>query len=269
MGFKIRLHRKGQRFLAFNCGCFSNDFHFKEILGSLEEPELPSGSEIGGTMEKGYVGTILLDHFETMHEQTQQEMMKIIDRTAVTPSADTVSAVMDIRFIVATHEDLRQRVEQGKFNRELYRSLNAIDMEMPSLGERRDDISPLCSYFLSNLNKEFRKNIEIISDEVLSIFGSYPFPGNVRELKHIMERAVILADTNTIELRHLSERFRDKVQVSPLIEDPQLLTLAKMEQQHILKAITITKGNKSKAAEVLGISRAALWRKLKQINAGN
>ncbi|MBA3008892.1 MAG: sigma-54 dependent transcriptional regulator [Proteobacteria bacterium] len=261
-------HRKGQRFLAFSCGCFSNDFHFKELLSSLEEPELPSVSKIGGTMEKGFVGTILLDHFETMNEQTQQEMMKIIDHTAANPSTDTVAAVMDIRFIVATHEDLNQRVEQGKFNRELYRSLNAIDMELPSLRERRDDISPLCSYFLSKLNKEFRKNIETISDEVLSIFRSYPFPGNVRELKHIIERAVILADTTTIELRHLPERFREKVQGSPLIEDQQFLTLAKMEQQHILKAIKLTKGNKSKAAEVLGISRAALWRKLKQINAG-
>ncbi|MBU0464387.1 MAG: sigma 54-interacting transcriptional regulator [Proteobacteria bacterium] len=208
-----------------------------------------------------------MDHFETMPGQTQREMMKIIENKAATRSTNAGDASMDIRFIVATHQDLKKRVEQGKFNENLYHRLNAIDLLVPSLKERRDDISPLCSYFLNKLNKEFKKNIESISDEVLSIFMSYPFPGNVRELKHLIERAVILADNTTIELQHLPDRFREKVPTGPLIENQQLLTLNEMERNHILKVIEITKGNKSKASELLGISRAALWRKLKLINA--
>ena len=260
-------HRKDQRFLAFSCGCFSNDFHFNELLGSIKEPEYNHNLKKIGAMGKGFVGTILLDHFEIMPEQTQHEMMKIIDDKAATRSTNTGDASMDIRFIIATHQDLKKKVEEGKFNENLYHRLNAINLLVPSLKERRDDISPLCSYFLSKLNKEFKKNINSVSDEVLSIFMSYPFPGNVRELKHLIERAVILADNTTIELQHLPERLREKMPTSPLIENQQLLTLNEMEQNHILKVIEITKGNKSKASELLGISRAALWRKLKLINA--
>ncbi len=260
-------HRKGQRFLAFNCGCFSNDFHFNELLGSLEEPGVHNGGKKSKTMQKGFVGTILLDHFETMNGQTQQEMMKIIDNKISSPPTDADKALMDIRFIVATHQDLKKRVEQGKFKKDLYRKLNAIEMAVPSLVERKDDILPLCYYFLNKLNKEFRKKVKSFSDEVISIFLSYPFPGNVRELKHIIERAVILADGTTIELSHLPERFGEKTLDFTSIENQEFLTLGEMEQNQILKAIEITRGNKSKAAELLGISRAALWRKLKLINA--
>lgn len=262
-------YRKDQRFLAFNCGCFSNDFQFNELLGSIEESVSQYGSKKTGSMQKGFVGTILLDYFETLPSQSQQEMIKIIDTKSMTRLMDTDEAVMDIRFIVATHQDLREKVEQGKFNKDLYQRLNAIEMAVPSLRERRDDIFPLCSYFLNKLNIEFEKDIESFSDEVFSIFLSYPFPGNVRELKHIIERAVILADGKTIELVHLPERFREKVPSSSSIESKPLFTLKEIEQNHIIRAIEFTKGNKSKTAELLGISRAALWRKLKQINSEN
>lgn len=260
-------HRKDQRFLAFNCGCFSNDFQFNELLGSIEQPASHYTVKKAGTMKKGFVGTILLDNFEIMPEQTQREMIRIIDNKTANRSTDNVESVMDIRFIVATHQDLKKRVVEGKFNKDLYHRLNAIDLIMPSLRERRDDILPLCSYFLSKLNKEFKKKVEFVSDEVLSIFMSYPFPGNVRELKHILERAVILAESTTIELQHLPERFTEKIDASASIEDQQFLSLNEMEKNHILKALELTKGNKSKATELLGISRGALWRKLKLINA--
>ena len=253
-------HRKGQRFIAFNCGCFSNDFHFNELLGSIEESASPGSSKKPGAFRKRFAGTVLLDHFEIIPEQTQLEMLKIINNKAV-------DSLVDIRFIVATHQDLEKRVKHGKFNRDLYHKLNAIKILMPSIAERREDISQLCSYFLSKFNMEFKKNIECISDEVLSIFMSYPFPGNVRELKHIIERAVILAESKMIEPQHLPDRLRKNTLIPHSFENQQFPTLNKMEQNHILKALETTQGNKSKAAEILGISRAALWRKLKLINA--
>ncbi|MCK5696355.1 MAG: sigma-54-dependent Fis family transcriptional regulator, partial [Desulfobacula sp.] len=208
-----------------------------------------------------------VDTFETIPSQTQQEMIKIIDKKGSIRLTDTAEVSMDIRFIVATHQNLRKRVAQGKFNENLYHRLNAIEMAVPSLRDRRDDIFPLCTYFLSKLNIEFEKDIQSFSDEIFSIFLSYPFPGNVRELKHIIERAVILADSKTIELAHLPERFRKKVTTPRSIENKPLFTLQEMEQNHIIRAIKFTKGTKSKTAEILGISRAALWRKLKDINA--
>nr|NJM03152.1 sigma-54-dependent Fis family transcriptional regulator [Desulfobacula sp.] len=260
-------HRKDQRFLAFNCGCFSNDFNFTELLGSLEEPGGAIGSKDQGLRDIRFIGTILLDHFDTMPEQTQSDMIKLLDKTGSTRSQDS-GGEREIRFIVATHQDLKSRVEEKKFNRELYHRLNAISISVPPLRERRDDIFPLCSYFLTQLNKEFEKNIESISDEVNSVFMEYSFPGNVRELRHIIERAVILADTTTIELTHLPDRLRKNNPVYPSPTKSQAFTtIDEMERAHILRAIEITQGNRSKAAEILGISRAALWRKLKMFSA--
>lgn len=259
-------HRKEQRFLAFNCGCFSNDFNFAELLGSLEEPGGYAGSTDRGSRDIRFVGTIFLDHFETMPGETQKDMLVLLDKDGSTRSPD--SAERDIRFIVATHQDLKKRVEEQKFNRELYQRLNAISISVPPLRERRDDISPLCSFFLAQLNKEFEKNIESVSDEVFSVFMGYSFPGNVRELRHIIERAVILADTTSIELMHLPDRLRKKTVLSShSTENQPFVNLNEMEKAHILKAIEITQGNRSKAAEILGISRAALWRKLKVFNS--
>ncbi len=259
-------HRKEQRFLPFNCGCFSTDFNFKELLGSLEEPGGYSGSTDSGSMSGRFMGTIFLDHFETMPEETQEDMLTLMEKTgsAQTPGASE----KDIRFIVATHQDLKKKVEDKKFSKDLYQKLNAISISVPPLRERRDDISPLCSFFLTQLKKEFEKNIDSVSDEVFSIFMGYSFPGNVRELRHIIERAVILADTTTIERMHLPDRLRRKTSLSYHFEENQsFANLNEMEKAHILRAIEITQGNRSKAAEILGISRAALWRKLKVFNS--
>ena len=143
-------HRKEQRFLAFNCGCFSNDFNFAELLGSLEEQGGYAGSTDRGSRDTRFVGTIFLDHFETMPGETQQDMLVLLDKTGSTRSPD--SAERDIRFIVATHQDLKKKIEEKKFNRELYQRLNAISISVPPLRERSDDISPLCSFFLGQLN---------------------------------------------------------------------------------------------------------------------
>jgi DNA-binding NtrC family response regulator len=260
-------HRKDQRFLAFNCGCFSDDFNFTELLGSLEGSGWYPGSVGEESKNLRYIGTIFLDHFETMPEQTQQDMLTLLDDTHSMQSQDSAESLRDIRFIIATHQDLKQRVENKKFNRNLYQRLNAISINIPPLRERRDDIFPLCSYFLAQLNKEFKKNVESFSEEVLSVFMAYPFPGNVRELRHIIERAVILTDTTTIEMIHLPDRFKKKNQSVPATNEGPFETLSELEKKHILKAVELTRGNRSKAAEILGISRAALWRKLKIFTA--
>jgi two-component system response regulator AtoC len=260
-------HRKNQRFLAFNCNCFSNDFHFAELLSSLEQSPNHHDIKKYKPMEKRFVGTILLDNFEIMPEQTQQEMIKIIENKSTAKLTDSDEMRLDIRFIVATNQDLKKKVAKKKFNKDLYHGLNAIVLHAPSLIERREDIFPLCSYFLNQLNKEFNKKIQSVSNEVFSLFMSYPFPGNVRELRHIMERAVILANGTSIEIKHLPERFNEKINTSVAIDNQHCLSLKEMEKGHILKTIKLTNGNKSKACKLLGISRGALWRKLKTINA--
>jgi len=250
--------RKNSRFVAINCGCFSNDLLIEELIGH-DDAAPPSGTNTAS--ESG--GTILLDQIEDMSTKMQLSMLKIIDGKKLSLQDGVHDFPFDVRILAASRCDLSQLVEEGKFRDELYYRLNVIELFIPPLRERRDDIPPLCGYFIHKFAKEFEKAVEYISKDVISTFMAYDFPGNVRELEHIIERAVILADGNTIELKHLPRRFH-RADSSPLDAARTFMTLAELEKKYILEVLAATGGNKSKTTELLGISRAALWRKLKQ-----
>ena len=260
--------RKNSRFVAINCGCFSNDLLIEELIGQGNDTLLgvsQAGATLTGT-DSG--GTILLDQIEDMSPKMQLSMLKIIDSKNI-PLQDGVNDFpFDVRILASSRYDLSKLVEEGKFRDELYYRLNVLELFIPPLRERRDDIPPLCSYFIHKYTKEFEKAVEYISEEVIYTFMSYDFPGNVRELEHIIERAVILADGNTIELKHLPRRFLKAGSLS-LDATRTFMTLAEIEKKHILEVLEATGGNKSQTSELLGISRAALWRKLKQFKQEN
>jgi len=255
--------RKKNRFMAINCGCFSNDLLIEEFFRPANTV-FPGAAQTSATFaatESG--GTILLDQIEEMPPKMQLSMLKIIDSKKVLLQDGSHDFPFDFRILVASRYNLADRVAKGKFRAELYHRLNIVELFIPPLRDRRDDIPPLSGYFLNKFATDFQKTVEFISDEVFSIFRSYDFPGNVRELEHIIERAVILADGNTIKPKHLPERFQT-VDSPPAETIGKFLTLAEMEKRYILEVLEATGGNKSKTVEVLGISRAALWRKLKQ-----
>jgi len=256
-------HRKDGRFIAINCGCFSNDLLIEELFrpGNANFPGGDAWDEISGQPESA--GTILLDQIEAMSPKMQLAMLKIIDSNKASQAHRSGDSPFDVRILVASRYRLGQLVEEGKFREELYYRLNVLELFIPPLRERRDDIPPLCRYFLIKFAKDFKKAVEYISDEVLSLFMSYDFPGNVRELEHIIERAVILADGKTIETRHLPGRF-GQADYPSADATKEIMPLAEMEKRYILKVLEMNQGNKSKTAEQLGISRSALWRKLKQ-----
>ena len=255
--------RRQNRFMAVNCGCFSNDLLIEELFrpgdtlfrGGVQKRGTVAGSDFGGT--------ILLDQVEDLSPMMQLSMLKIIDSKKVSLQNGSDDFPFDVRILAASRYNLRELVKEGKFREELYYRLNVLELNIPPLRERSDDIPPLCGYFLDKYAKEFKKGVEYIADNVIGIFMAYHFPGNVRELEHIIERAVILADGKTIELKHLPGRFQ-AADPTPLNADRKFLTLAEMEKRHILEVLDATGGNKSKATELLGISRAALWRKLKR-----
>ena len=250
--------RQNSRFVAINCGCFSNDLLIEELIGRGDVAP-PHGAMAGS--ESG--GTILLDQIEDMSSKMQLAMLKIIDGKKLSLQDGVHDFPFDVRILAASRRDLSQLVEAGKFRDALYYRLNVLELFIPPLRERRDDIPPLCGYFIHKFARDFEKAVEYISEAVIAVFMSYDFPGNVRELEHIIERAVILADGSTIELKHLPGRFH-QTDPAPLDASRTFLTLAEMEKKYILEVLAATGGNKSRATELLGISRAALWRKLKQ-----
>jgi len=249
--------------VAINCGCFSNDLLIEELIGhgNVTPPGVARPSATITGPESG--GTILIDQIEDMSARMQLSMLKILDSKKISLLDGVHDFALDVRILAASRYDLGKLVEAGKFKDELYYRLNVLELFIPPLRERRDDIPPLCGYFIHKFAKEFEKAVESISEEVISTFMSYDFPGNVRELEHIIERAVILADGNTIEFKQLPRRFH-KADSPPLDATRTFMTLAEMEKKYILEVLEATGGNKSKATGLLGISRAALWRKLKQ-----
>jgi two-component system response regulator AtoC len=260
--------RKNNRFVAINCGCFSNDLLIEELIGRGHDTATGATRTSKTIPGPGSGGTILIDQIEDMSARMQLSMLKIIDSMKISQGDGVHDFPLDVRILAATRCDLGKLAEEGKFKDELYYRLNVFELFIPPLRERRDDIPPLCGYFAQKFSKEFERAADYISEDVISTFMSYDFPGNVRELEHIIERAVILADDNTIEVKHLPGRFHKAY--SPSLDPTRtFMTLAQREKKYILEVLEATGGNKSKTSELLGISRAALWRKLKQFKQDN
>jgi DNA-binding NtrC family response regulator len=260
----LRCHR---RFLAVNCANFSSEHLAGQLLGYQSGDLSEAIRTRNGIFSSGPMGTLLFDNVEKMPLTMQDQLLSILDMADNQRSRKFQETGIDMRILVATDTDLAQRARTGSFNQDLYHRLSLFELTIPPLRERKDDIHPLCRYFFDKYRKELGKSVASISPEVIKILVDYDFPGNVRELKHIIERAVILADGKIIERKHLPVRFLQETKPTGPLVPGTLPTLAEREKRYIVEVLEATNGNKSKTAEILGISRAALWRKLKQLKA--
>lgn len=257
--------RSRYRFLAVNCANFSSEKLAGQLFGYQSGDLSEAIRTRNGIFSSGQMGTLLFDKVEKMPLAMQDQLLSILDMADGQRSQGPPETGIDMRILVATDTDLAERVSMGSFNQDLYHRLSLFELTIPPLRERKDDIHPLCRYFFDKYRKELGKTVASISPEVIRILVDYDFPGNVRELKHIIERAVILVDGKTIERKHLPERFLQELKPAGRQVSKSFATLAELEKQYIVEVLEASNGNKSKTAEILGISRAALWRKLKQI----
>jgi two-component system response regulator AtoC len=256
--------RMGNRFLAINCGSFTQELLSSELFGVEKDALTGSVQTKRGVFEAVSGGSILLDEIGELPYQMQAQLLRVLQEKTIVRVGGTEERGVDVRIMAATSQTLRKKVEEKKFREDLYNQLNLFELHVCPLRERRDDIPPLCSYFIAKLRKQFDKKVEYISDEVMSILMAYPFPNNVRELENIIERAVILAEGRAIERKDLPERLRRAEHFEPK-RRRKFATLAELQNRYIMEVLEATGGNKTKAGELLGISRGALWRKLKRL----
>jgi len=259
--------RRGNRFLAINCGSFSQELLSNELFGHEKEAFTGAVRSKKGMFEASSGGTLLLDEIGDTPTPMQVQLLRVLQEKTIIRVGGTEEIPVDSRVLAATNQSLKKKVEAGQFREDLYYRLNVFEIRIPPLRERRDDIPPLCSYFLDKYRREFDKGAEHISDEVIDVFMSYPWPGNVRELANVIERAVILCEDRVVERQHLPGRFKESDHY-PHPELQDLVTLAEMEERYIFEVLAACRGNKTRAAEVLGINRASLWRKLKRLQEG-
>jgi DNA-binding NtrC family response regulator len=252
--------RANAPFMGINCGVFTEELLSNELFGHEKGSFTGADQRKKGLIESVAGGTLLLDEITEMPPGMQVKLLRTLQEREIMPIGSTEPIKIDIRFVAATNRDILKMVSDGRFRQDLYFRINVMNIYLPPLAKRRQDIPLLTHYFINKYNS--RSNIKVtgVSPEALRQLMVYDFPGNVRELENIVERAIVLARGETIEIEHLPEMavhtFRSKKGIMPSLDD--------QERSYIEWVLDQTDGNKTKAAEILGIDRVSLWRKLKK-----
>jgi len=262
------LHARSGRsrgpFVAFNCGAFTEDLVANELFGHEKEAFTGATSRKPGLLAAANGGTLFLDEIGDMPLSMQVKLLRVIQEREVTPVGGTRSVALDVRFIAATARDLKAAVREGGFRQDLYFRLNVISLQLPRLAERPRDIPLLAYHILHNISKSTRKRIKTLSSEALHLLENYAFPGNVRELENILERAVAICRGDVIRAGDLPSDLSEVEIYSFQSPDGGHLNLEELEKDYIRHILQITGGVRTRAAEILGIDRATLWRKMKK-----
>ncbi|BEQ16873.1 sigma-54-dependent transcriptional regulator [Desulfoferula mesophila] len=256
-------HRAEKRFVAFNCAAFAQELLVSELFGHEKGSFTGATATKPGLFEAANGGTVLLDEIGDMPKAMQVKLLRVIQEKELTRVGGTEPIPVDVRIVAATHRDLGSLVEQGVFRSDLYYRINVVRLELPPLRWHRDDIPLLAQHFLRKHAERQGKEASELSREAMEMLMAYRFPGNVRELENIIERAVTLRSGGGLEVADLPEEVRAAAGAADQ-EEGRLPTLEEKECEYIRQVLEHTGGNKTRAAEILSIDRVSLWRKIKK-----
>ena len=254
--------------ITINCAAIPEALVESELFG-YEEGSFTGAKRGGriGKFEMADKSTVFLDEVDQLPYHIQPKLLRVLQEREVTRVGGETKPV-EIRVIAATTKALWQRVQDGKFREDLYYRLNVVNVHIPSLGERPEDIPLLANYQLKRLNKEMTKEVKAISGEVMELFQRYDWPGNVRELNNVLEHAMNLCDGDTLELKHFDRLFaqalRKNLEIDFSAESPLERIRDNAEREAICKALELTQNNRSMAARLLKISRMSLYNKMRK-----
>jgi len=258
--------RKNARFLAINCAGLTENLLENELYGHEKEAFTGASTLKKGLLEQADNGTFFLDETGDMPLSIQAKLLRTVEQKSLMRLGGNREIKVNVRFIAATNKDLLQAVEDEEFRRDLYYRLNVVSINTPSLREHAEDMELLVRHFLHKHATAMGKNVADISPEVLDILSRYEYPGNVRELENIIESALVMCNGQRLEVSHLPPDLRCKGHwLTPDSRYDELITLQENEKRYIASVLEQAEGNKTKAAKILGIDRASLWRKLKRL----
>jgi len=269
--------RRDAPFLALNCSSFQEQLLENELFGHERGAFTDAREPKRGLVELADEGTLFLDEVGDLPAATQAKFLRFIEDRTFKRVGGSADLSVDLRVVAATNRDLEQLVQAGRFRQDLYYRLKVVSILLPPLRERGDDVLLLTRHFLSFYNEKFRKHFVSITPEVELILRAYRWPGNVRELKNLLERIVLLENDEALREDHLPAELTAHIEALPRVlrdalaargeGEEEMPTLAEVEQEHILKVLEFTQGNRSHAARILGISRQSLIERLKRIAA--
>jgi DNA-binding NtrC family response regulator len=256
--------RSENTFQAVNCGALQEDLLANELFGHEKGAYTGATEARAGLIEAAHGGTLFLDEIAEMSIGMQVKLLRVIQEREVQRLGSTLAIPVDIRLITATHRDLLNEVAAGRFRQDLYYRLDVIGLHLPPLAERRDDIPMLAFYFLHKHATRIGREVNDIDPAVMTALLDYDYPGNIRELENIVERAVTLAREERLTMANLPPALVDNVMLVVREEAGRLPTLAEREADYIRYVLERSGQNRTRAAKVLGIDRVSLWRKLKK-----
>ncbi len=250
--------RAGKPLIKVNCSALSENLLESELFGHVRGAFTGAVRDKAGRFALAHGGSIFLDEIGDISPRIQLKLLRVLQEKEFEPVGDSRTVKVDARVIAATNQNLREKVKRGEFREDLYYRLKVVEINLPPLRERREDIPILADHFIKLFNKQFGKGIQGLDDAVAAAFMSYGWPGNIRELKHAVEHAFILCRGQVIELPHVPLELRSSPQVEDVAEGGQLTP------EELNAALQHAGGNKAKAARLLGISRQTIYRKLRE-----
>ena len=252
--------RKRKPLVSINCAALSDTLLESQLFGHIRGAFTGAFINQKGLLEEADCGTLFLDEIGDVSPAVQAKLLRVIQQKEFIPVGSTKPKSVDVRFVAATNKDLMLEVKEGRFREDLYYRLNVIGISLPPLRDRKDDVEPLAQHFLAIYAARMKKGVHRIGDDARKALLEYDWPGNVRELENVMERAVILAGSDTLTAGLLPILGRKAA--SGHQADGQMVPLDEVEKRHIDSVLRETGFHKSKTAEILGISRKTLDRKI-------
>jgi DNA-binding NtrC family response regulator len=264
--------RASSLFVAINCSAIPESLMESEIFGHEKGAFTGAAERRIGCFELADGGTLLLDEIGEMPAPTQAKLLRVLEDRKVRRLGSKVETPVDVRVLASTNKNPEQAVAEGHLRQDLYFRLNVFHIHLPLLREHKDDLSLLIDHLLAEISEKHGKKVSGVGADVMELFKSYPWPGNVRELRNVLERAAIASDRGTISRQHLPSDFgrSPAMAVAGLggIRFPVGTTVDEVERELILQTLVSTSQNKTRAAELLGISLKTLHNKLKEYEAG-
>ena len=250
--------RAGRPFIRVNCSALAESLLESELFGHAKGAFTGADRESVGRFEAAHGGTILLDEIGDISPLIQLKLLRVLEEKEIERVGEATPRKVDVRVLAATHRDLKKAIAEGTFREDLYYRLNVMNIRIPPLRDRVEDIPLLAEHFRLKFNGQYAKSIAGVSTEVMEIFMGHPWPGNVRELEHVIERAFVLCGGEMIRPEHIALEAAAR----PVWREEAVAASPADEKQRLLVALEKAAWNISKSARLLGVSRWTLYRRL-------
>jgi len=259
--------RKDKPFLALNCSAIPATLIESELFGYERGAFTGAEQRRLGNVELAQNGTLFLDEIGEMPHELQAKFLRVLEDHKIRRLGGRSEVEVDVRVICATNRDLKEEIRRGRFREDLYFRLHVFTIALPTLKERREDIPLLTHHFIEKFNAETGKRVQGLSPDAMAVLQGYAWPGNIRELRNTVERAMILVDGEIIGEEHLPPDMQASRPEAAMLRVPLGIPIDKVEKEYILASLQRNGGNKARTAELLGISEKTLYNKLNRYAA--